>query len=148
MSQKISSLLDLLTSKYTLRNPKIHYQGFSGVSHMSNVYSYGILGLNLVGCRKSINVCEKRSSELYVPHWIYKQFELKKDHETLEISNEEEKLLQRKLVTISLWCIQTHPSNQPFISRAVEMLAEDLESLEIPPMPSLSSSPKPYGPYP
>ncbi|XP_021763599.1 LEAF RUST 10 DISEASE-RESISTANCE LOCUS RECEPTOR-LIKE PROTEIN KINASE-like 2.1 isoform X3 [Chenopodium quinoa] len=123
--------------------PEVFCRGFGGASHKSDVYSFGMLVLDLVGCRKnSIAGSEKTSSELYFPHYIYKQFELKEDHELLGISNDEEKVIQKKLVIVSLWCIQTNPSSRPSISRAVEMLEGDIELLQIPPIPSLSSPPK------
>ncbi|XP_021763602.1 LEAF RUST 10 DISEASE-RESISTANCE LOCUS RECEPTOR-LIKE PROTEIN KINASE-like 2.5 [Chenopodium quinoa] len=129
--------------------PEVFCRGFGGASHKSDVYSFGMLVLDLVGCRKnSIAGSEKTGSELYFPHYIYKQFELKDDHELKEehellgISNDEEKAIQKKLVIVSLWCIQTNPSSRPSISRAVEMLEGDIESLQIPPIPFMSSPPK------
>ncbi|GLT69730.1 hypothetical protein SLA2020_418580 [Shorea laevis] len=42
----------------------------------------------------------------------------------------------------SLWCIQTFPSNRPPMYRVVEMLQENLDSLEIPPESFLSFPPR------
>ncbi|XP_021862689.2 LEAF RUST 10 DISEASE-RESISTANCEUS RECEPTOR-LIKE PROTEIN KINASE-like 2.5 [Spinacia oleracea] len=123
--------------------PEVFCRGFGGASHKSDAYSFGMLVLDLVGCRKN-NVAgsDKTSSELYFPHYIYKQFQLNQDQdELLGISNDGEKALQRKMVIVSLWCIQTNPSSRPSISKAVEMLQGDLELLQIPPVPCLSSPP-------
>ncbi|KAJ8436618.1 hypothetical protein Cgig2_029864 [Carnegiea gigantea] len=42
--------------------------------------------------------------------------------------------IQRKMIMVSLWCIQTNPFNRPTISRVVEMLEGKLESLSCPPI--------------
>ncbi|KAI9161550.1 hypothetical protein LWI28_018574 [Acer negundo] len=52
---------------------------------------------------------------------------------------EEEKELAKKMVLVSLWCIQTIPSDRPSITRVVEMLEGGLECLQVPPKPSLAS---------
>ena len=44
--------------------------------------------------------------------------------------NEEEKILARKMIIVSLWCIQTHPSNRPAMTKVVEMLEGSLEALQ------------------
>ncbi|KAG5603868.1 hypothetical protein H5410_025360 [Solanum commersonii] len=45
----------------------------------------------------------------------------------------------RKMVMVSLWCIQTDPSNRPSMSKIVEMLEGKLDSLQMPPKPYLYS---------
>lgn len=44
---------------------------------------------------------------------------------------------------VGYWCIQTAPSERPSMNSVVEMLARDMESIQIPPLPFLLSSPKP-----
>ncbi|KAM6561995.1 hypothetical protein CsatB_021993 [Cannabis sativa] len=43
------------------------------------------------------------------------------------------------MIIVSLWCIQTNPSNRPIMSRVIEMLEGSVDSLEIPPKPFLYS---------
>ena len=38
------------------------------------------------------------------------------------ITNEEEKKLARKMLVVSFWCIQNHPSDRPSMTNVVEML--------------------------
>jgi hypothetical protein len=56
--------------------------------------------------------------------------------------NEEDQESAKKMIIVSLWCIQTDPSNRPSMSRVVDMLKGSLDSLEIPPKPFLSSPPR------
>ena len=130
--------------------PEVYCRGLGGASHKSDVYSYGMLVLDLVGSRNNDIGAARRnemtSSELYFPDWIYKQLELKHElimHDEVQgIRNDEERKLQRKMVIVGLWCIQTNLSNRPSISRAAEMLEGEVSSLQIPPMPFLSSPPR------
>lgn len=82
------------------------------------------------------------ASEIYFPHWIYKRLELNQEPRLRSIKNESDKEMVRKLVIVSLWCIQTDPSNRPAMSRVVDMMEGSMESLQIPPKPYLSSPPR------
>ncbi|KAM0055843.1 putative glycerophosphodiester phosphodiesterase [Helianthus debilis subsp. tardiflorus] len=46
------------------------------------------------------------------------------------------------MIIVGLWCIQSSPFIRPTITRVLEMLEGDLELLEIPPKPYLSSAPR------
>ncbi|KAG6759603.1 hypothetical protein POTOM_036087 [Populus tomentosa] len=97
--------------------PEVFCRNFGGVSHKSDVYSYGMLVL-----------------------------EIGEELELRGAGNEVEEQNARKMILASLWCIQTDPSNRPPMSRVVEMLQGSLESLPIPPKPYLSSPPRsPHG---
>lgn len=78
------------------------------------------------------------ASEIYFPHWIYKRLELNQEPRLRSIKNESDKEMVRKLIIVSLWCIQTDPSNRPAMSRVVDMMEGSMESLQIPPKPYLS----------
>ncbi|KAF3615331.1 hypothetical protein FXO37_35553 [Capsicum annuum] len=54
--------------------------------------------------------------------------------------NEEEKEYAKKMVMVSLCRIQTDPSNRPSMTKVVEMLEGNLDSMQIPPKPYLYSS--------
>ncbi|KAL6188015.1 hypothetical protein ACLB2K_039410 [Fragaria x ananassa] len=93
------------------------------------------------GGRRNINVEVEDTSEIYFPHWIYKRLEL--DEELgLQCVTNEDKSRGRKMIIVSLWCIQTDPSNRPAMKEVIEMLEGSVESLKIPPKPYLSSPPK------
>ncbi|KAM0055846.1 putative glycerophosphodiester phosphodiesterase, protein kinase RLK-Pelle-LRK10L-2 family [Helianthus debilis subsp. tardiflorus] len=123
--------------------PEIFSRSFGEISHKSDVYSYGMMILEMVGGRKNIEVGVDHTSEIYFPHWIYKKVELNEDQLGLtEIVTDEENRIAKKMIIVGLWCIQTSPFSRPTITRVLEMLEGELESLEIPPKPYLSSPPR------
>ncbi|KAL5571284.1 hypothetical protein UlMin_020881 [Ulmus minor] len=122
--------------------PEVFSRNFDGVSHKSDVYSYGMLALEMVGGRKNFDSTVSRTSEIYYPNRIYKDLELGNEASILGVTAEEEKEIIRKMVLVSFWCIQTNPSDRPSMSKVVEMLEGSLESSEIPPEPCLFSPTK------
>ncbi|GKB87041.1 leaf rust 10 disease-resistance locus receptor-like protein kinase-like 2.4 protein [Tanacetum coccineum] len=114
--------------------PELFVKSFGGASHKSDVYSYGMMVLEMTGARKNKNTANLTSaSEAYFPESIYKQVEAGDSLGVDRVTTEEEEELARKLVTVSLWCIQSDPSDRPSISRVVEMLEGNSESLQVPP---------------
>ncbi|CAL5419208.1 unnamed protein product [Camellia sinensis] len=122
--------------------PEIFCRNFGGVSHKSDVYSYGMMILEMVGGRKNIDIKVNHTSEIYFPHWIYNRLELDEELGVHGIMNDEANESTRKMIIVGLWCIQTDPSHRPSMSRVIEMLEGSLESLQIPPKPYLSSPPR------
>ncbi|PON86952.1 GPCR kinase [Trema orientale] len=135
------SLISMLGPRGTLGYiaPEVFNRNFGGVSHKSDVYSYGMMILEMVGGRKNVNVRGDNTSEIYFPHWIYKRLELDEELGLKRITNEEDRMRVKKMIIVSLWCIQTDPSHRPTMSRVKEMLEGSLNSLEVPPKPFLSS---------
>ncbi|CAL5419220.1 unnamed protein product [Camellia sinensis] len=122
--------------------PEVFCRNFGGVSHKSDVYSYGMMVLEMVGGRKNIDVEVDRTSEIYFPHWIYKRLELDEELGVHGIMNDEANESARKMIIVGLWCIQTDPLHRPSMSKVVEMLEGSMESLQVPPKPYLSSPPR------
>ncbi|GLT34421.1 hypothetical protein SLA2020_089370 [Shorea laevis] len=118
--------------------PEVYFRSIGKVSHKSDVYSYGMMVLEMVGARENINVEFDHSSE-YFPQWIYRRLELGEELAIWNITDEDDKERARKMIIVGLWCIQTDPSNRPPISRVLEMLQGNLDSLQIPPKPFFSS---------
>ena len=122
--------------------PEVFSRNFGEVSHKSNVYSYGMMILEMVGGRKNINVGVSNTSEIYFPHWIYKRLELHNDLGFPSNMTREENEMVRKMILVGLWCIQTNPFDRPSMSKVIEMLEGSIEALQIPPKPFLSSPPR------
>ncbi|XP_077219829.1 LEAF RUST 10 DISEASE-RESISTANCE LOCUS RECEPTOR-LIKE PROTEIN KINASE-like 2.4 [Tasmannia lanceolata] len=118
--------------------PEIVCRNIGGVSPKSDVYSYGMMVLEMVGGRKNIDAGVENISEIYFPHWIYKRIDLNGDLGLDGVTPEEEKTA-RKMILVGLWCIQTNPKNRPSMNMVVEMLEGSLENIQMPPNPSLSS---------
>ncbi|KAG4120881.1 hypothetical protein ERO13_D11G170700v2 [Gossypium hirsutum] len=120
--------------------PEVVCRNFGGVSYKSDVYSYGMMVLEMVGGRKNIDVGVSQTSEVYFPSWIYKHLDQSMNlNLNGVILEEEEEEIARKLIIVSLWCIQSYPSDRPMMTKVIEMLQENLQSLIIPPRPFVSS---------
>ncbi|CAJ1951945.1 unnamed protein product [Sphenostylis stenocarpa] len=120
--------------------PEVCNRHFGGISHKSDVYSYGMLLLEMVGVRKNIDGEAGDTSEVYFPDWIYKRLEQGGDLRTDggEMVTEE-KEIARTMTVVGLWCVQTIPQDRPTISRVIDMLEGNINFLEIPPKPALHS---------
>ncbi|KAF8026831.1 hypothetical protein BT93_F3347 [Corymbia citriodora subsp. variegata] len=118
--------------------PEVIFRNLGRVSHKSDVYSYGMLVLEMVGLRDS-EMKISNNSEMYFPEWIYRNLEPDKDLKLPMNVTEEEEVLVRKMIIVSLWCIQTSPLDRPPIVKVIEMLEGSFESLQMPPKPILYS---------
>ena len=54
--------------------PEVWNRNFGGISQKSDVYSYGMMLLEMVGVKKNINGKASQTSE-YFPDWIYNRLE-------------------------------------------------------------------------
>ncbi|CAF2055318.1 unnamed protein product, partial [Brassica oleracea var. botrytis] len=133
--ESIISMLDARgTAGYIA--PEVFSKNFGVVSHKSDVYSYGMVVLEMIGTRNigTVEHSGSNNSSMYFPDWIYKGFERGEimkffgDH----ITKEEEKIA-RKMVLVGLWCMQTNPTRRPAMIKVIEMLEGSLEALEVPP---------------
>ncbi|VFQ87181.1 unnamed protein product [Cuscuta campestris] len=122
--------------------PEIWNRNFGGISHKSDVYSYGMMLIDMVGGRNNTNVETKSASENYFPDWIYNKLEQDCSLESNGTNNIDENDVAMRMTIVGLWCIQTFPSHRPTIGRVIEMLEGNLSALEIPPKPILSSPPR------
>ncbi|KAK9065264.1 hypothetical protein SSX86_016647 [Deinandra increscens subsp. villosa] len=138
------SIVSMLEARGTVGYiaPEVYNRNFGGVSHKSDVYSYGMLLLEMVGGRTNVDVDvgSGRSSEIYFPEWIYKRLH---KHEFMldSISTAKENDYARKMTIVGLWCIQPAPNQRPSISEVIEMLEGSMEALKVPPKPCFSSPP-------
>ncbi|XP_031277513.1 PR5-like receptor kinase [Pistacia vera] len=135
------SIISMLVARGTMgyTAPKAFCQHFGEVSHKSDVYSYEMMVLEMIGGRKNIDVGVSHTSQIYFPHWIHKCVESGKDLELHGVVTDEEKEIVKKMILVGLWCIQTNPSDRPSKTKVVEILEGSLENLEVPPKPYLSS---------
>ncbi|XP_059599363.1 rust resistance kinase Lr10-like [Vitis vinifera] len=133
------SIVSLTAARGTMgyMAPELFYKNIGGVSYKADVYSFGMLLMEMAGRRKNLNVFAEHSSQIYFPSWVYDQFSKGKDIE-MEDATEEGKKLSKKLIIVALWCIQLKPSDRPSMNKVVEMLEGNVELLQMPPNPFLT----------
>ncbi|RRT65988.1 hypothetical protein B296_00010948 [Ensete ventricosum] len=120
--------------------PEMYSRNFGTVSYKSDVYSFGMLVLEMVGGRKNLDPEIGKQSEVYFPEWVYDRLVQSQDLGLeMEMEAEEEEEIMKKLVIVALWCIQWSPMDRPSMTRVLQMLTGDLQSLQIPPKPFVSS---------
>ncbi|PRQ32583.1 putative glycerophosphodiester phosphodiesterase, protein kinase RLK-Pelle-LRK10L-2 family [Rosa chinensis] len=119
--------------------PELFYKNIGGVSYKADVYSFGMLMLEMAGRRKNLNAAIDHSSEfsqMYFPTWVSDQLNQGKEIEIGDATEDEMKII-KKMIIVALWCIQMKPIERPSMSKVVEMLEGEIESLQIPPKPFL-----------
>ncbi|XP_058740015.1 LEAF RUST 10 DISEASE-RESISTANCE LOCUS RECEPTOR-LIKE PROTEIN KINASE-like 2.5 [Vicia villosa] len=138
--QRDDSVVSILGARGTIGYiaPEVFSRTNGRVSHKSDVYSYGMLILDMIGRRKNSGARDSCTSE-YFPDWIYKDLEQENNSVNCIENLEEENDMVRKITMVSLWCIQTKPSDRPSISKVIEMLQGPLQSVPYPPKPFLYS---------
>ncbi|KAL6321093.1 hypothetical protein AAG906_012865 [Vitis piasezkii] len=117
--------------------PELFYKNIGGVSYKADVYSFGMLLMEMAGRRRNLNVFAEHSSQIYFPSWAYDQFNEGKDIEIGDATEEEQKLA-KKMVLVALWCIQFKPSERPSMHKVIEMLEGKVDQLQMPPKPFLT----------
>ena len=96
----------------------------------ADVYSFGIVLLEIVCCRRNLDV-EAPESEIILCEWVYGIFvtgQLGK----LMVGEDVEKALVDRMVKVGLWCIQNEPSLRPSMKNVILML-EGNTDIPIPP---------------
>ncbi|KAK2977440.1 hypothetical protein RJ640_028601 [Escallonia rubra] len=132
-----ASIVSLTAARGTLRYiaPELFYKYIGGVSFKADVYSFGMLLMEMVGRRKNVNACADHSSKIYFPSWIYDRIEQGGDMELGNVSEDVGKLA-RKMTLVALWCIQMKPMDRPSMSKVMGMLEGEVGLLQIPPKPT------------
>ncbi|PSS16390.1 Rust resistance kinase [Actinidia chinensis var. chinensis] len=134
-----NSMVSLTKARGTMgyMAPELFYKNIGRISYKADVYSFGMLLMEMAGRRRNLNASADHTSQIYFPSWIYDQFKEGKEIEMGE-STEEERQMVKKMVITALWCIQMKPSDRPSMNKVVEMLEGNVELLEMPPKPFLT----------
>ncbi|XP_019195136.1 PREDICTED: LEAF RUST 10 DISEASE-RESISTANCE LOCUS RECEPTOR-LIKE PROTEIN KINASE-like 2.1 isoform X2 [Ipomoea nil] len=110
--------------------PELINRSIGAISHKADVYSFGMLLMEMLGLKKT-PVTEQDESSKYFPSWIYNDINKGKAIEMGE-EDEDEKRITKKMTIVGLWCIQTSPIPRPSMRSVVEMLEGDVELLQMP----------------
>ncbi|CAL4975737.1 unnamed protein product [Urochloa decumbens] len=114
--------------------PEMYCRGFGAISSKADVYSFGMLLLEMAGGRRNFFQNAASPSQAYYPSWVYgqlaKQEEVDGEMSSASIVPMHE--LERKLCIIGLRCIQLNPQDRPAMSEAIEMLESGTDDLQMP----------------
>ncbi|KAM1401098.1 hypothetical protein ACFX2F_028291 [Malus domestica] len=133
-----NSIVSLTAARGTMGYiaPELFYKNIGGVSYKADVYSFGMLLMEMASRRKNWKATVEHSSQIFFPLWVYDQYIVGNDLEMDNVTEEEKKVI-RKMVITALWCIQMKPSDRPSMSKVIEMLGGNVECLQMPLRPSL-----------
>ena len=81
--------------------PELFYKNIGRISHKADVYSFGMLLMEMANKKKNLNPNAERSSQLYFPFWIHKYIGKEKDIE-IEDAKEKEKEEVKKIIIVAL----------------------------------------------
>ncbi|PQM38490.1 G-type lectin S-receptor-like serine/threonine-protein kinase RLK1 [Prunus yedoensis var. nudiflora] len=102
-----------------------------------DVYSFGVVLLEIICCRRSIDVENNCEEKAILTNWVYDCYQEGKTDAVLD--HETEALLDKKnlekSVMVAIWCIQEDPSLRPTMRKVVQML-EGVVEVRAPPCPS------------
>ncbi|KAL8457887.1 hypothetical protein ACS0TY_035664 [Phlomoides rotata] len=124
--------------------PELINRGFGRVSYKADVYSFGMLLIEIVCLNKDLMRNDGQSSQ-YFPDWIYDCFDQGRDIEIGKIEeddgdeNDDTRKIARKMTIVALWCIQMNPDDRPSMNKVLEMLEGEVENLQIPQRPTQST---------
>ncbi|XP_027175276.1 rust resistance kinase Lr10-like isoform X2 [Coffea eugenioides] len=120
--------------------PEVFSRHFGNVSYKSDIYSFGMLLLEMVGRRKNIDANVQNVSQVYYPEWVYGRLVQGEDLR-IQVEEDGEEIIAKKLAIVGLWCIQWNPVDRPSITFVLQMLEGNGESPSLPPSPFTSTDP-------
>ncbi|KAL8477155.1 hypothetical protein ACS0TY_029452 [Phlomoides rotata] len=103
------------------------------VTVKADVYSFGIVLLEIVCCRRSVdcNLCE---DEAILEDWVYMCYAAGEVGKLVGNERVDARKLER-MVMVGIWCIQYEPALRPSMNKVVLMLEGTVE-IPIPPSPT------------
>ncbi|AES59898.2 receptor-like kinase [Medicago truncatula] len=130
------SIVSLTAARGTIgyMAPELFYRNVGTISYKADVYSFGMLLMEMASRRKNLNALAEQSSQIYFPFWIYDKFH-DGSEVTIENDTDQEMKLAKKMMIVALWCIQTKPDDRPSMDKVLEMLEEEDGDLQIPNKP-------------
>ncbi|XWS33191.1 hypothetical protein CRYUN_Cryun22dG0058200 [Craigia yunnanensis] len=96
-------------------------------------FGFGIILLEIICCRSSIEVKVCTADEILLSSWAYNCFHCGELNKLVEDEEVDLKMLE-KMVKVGLWCIQDDPTLRPSMKNVILML-EGTMDVSIPPSP-------------
>ncbi|XP_027077540.1 G-type lectin S-receptor-like serine/threonine-protein kinase LECRK4 [Coffea arabica] len=98
-----------------------------------DIYSYGIVLLEIICRRRHIQVNLSRPEETHLPSWAYNCFAARELDKLMDDDSTDKNAFER-MVMVALWCIQDEPALRPSMKNIISML-EGITDVSIPPCP-------------
>lgn len=103
------------------------------ISVKVDVYSFGMVLLEIICCRSSIEIKVSTADEILLSSWAYNCFHSGQLNYLVKDEEVDLKMLER-MVKVGLWCIQDDPTLRPSMKNVVLMM-EGTMDVSIPPSP-------------
>ncbi|KAL8550835.1 hypothetical protein ACS0TY_000060 [Phlomoides rotata] len=105
--------------------PELINRGFGRVSYKADVYSFGMLLIEMVCLKKYLMGRDVEIGEI--------------DEINEDGDNDDTWRITRKMTIVALWCIHMRPDDRPSMNKVLEMLEGEVERLQIPQRPTQST---------
>ncbi|XP_048334872.2 G-type lectin S-receptor-like serine/threonine-protein kinase LECRK3 [Ziziphus jujuba] len=105
------------------------------ISVKADIYSFGVVLLEIICCRRNIELDVSTPDEITLANWVYKCFKAGELGKLVE-DEEVDFLTLERMVKVGLWCIQDDPAFRPSMKNVILML-EGTMDIPIPPSPEL-----------
>ncbi|XP_028801235.1 G-type lectin S-receptor-like serine/threonine-protein kinase LECRK1 [Neltuma alba] len=113
------------------------WQKNTPITVKTDVYSYGIMLLEILFCRRNMVITVSHPEQVVLSTWVCNCF-VRRELKKLVIGEEVDNTLLENMVKVGLWCIQDEPFLRPSMKSVVLML-EGITDVAIPPCPSPDS---------
>lgn len=146
MDKDHSQALSCMRGTYGYLAPE-WMMGDKSITEKSDVYSWGMVLLEIVGGRRNMDPDILDDRKIYFPEWVHREIESGDIAELLDKDLLIERVVARTidaeqvkvLCRVALWCIQEEVSKRPTMKLVLDML-EGMVPVERPPYPFKSRS--------
>nr|XP_009772210.1 PREDICTED: G-type lectin S-receptor-like serine/threonine-protein kinase RLK1 [Nicotiana sylvestris] len=109
----------------------------TAVTAKVDVYSYGIVLLETICCRRCMDIAMENEEEILLIEWVYDCIHSRMLHKLVQDDEEAVSDMKQleKLVKVAIWCIQEDPNIRPSMRGVVHML-EGVVEIPMPPFPN------------
>jgi serine/threonine protein kinase len=108
------------------------------ISVKADVYSYGVMLLEIVFCRRNVETNVSRPEEVQLSNWAYELL-VERELDKLDLGEDVDLQNLEKMVMVGMWCIQDEPGIRPSMKSVVLML-EGITDVSVPPHPTSASA--------
>ncbi|XP_020225188.1 G-type lectin S-receptor-like serine/threonine-protein kinase LECRK2 [Cajanus cajan] len=111
------------------------WQKDAQISVKIDIYSYGMVLLEIVCRRSTIEMNVSSAEEILLSSWVYQCFAAGQLNKLVTEDEDVDWRIMERMVKVGLWCVQDDPNLRPSIKNVILML-EGLKIIPIPPSPA------------